>query len=77
MITFHMLLPKQHFSLPDFRQQVKVYEDFVTLVLEEGRSMVQSLQESFKSRAYQPGPMSKYGIAVHHVINYYLERILG
>ena len=77
MITFHMLLPKQHFSLPDFRQRVKVYEDFVTLVLEEDREMVQSLQKSFKSRAYQPGPMSKYEIAVHHVINYYLERIFG
>ena len=66
----------RYFDLPDFAQRVKVYEDFLHLALEEDRSMVQSLQRGFRSRAYQPGPMSKYEIAVHHVINYYVERVV-
>lgn len=56
------------------RARAKVYEDFFQLVVTEDRSMIQSLQRGFHSRAYQPGPMSKYEVAVHHVINYCLER---
>lgn len=76
LAVVHMLFPKQYFDLPDFAQRVKVYEDFLHLALEEDRSMVQSLQRGFRSRAYQPGPMSKYEVAVHQVINYYLERVV-
>ena len=73
----YMHFPKQNFELPDFNDRVKVYEDFLHLALEEDMSMVQSLQRGFRSRAYQPGPMSKYEIGVHHVMNYYLDKVYG
>ena len=77
MAVVHMLFPKQRFYLPDFKERIKVYEDFMHVALEEDMSMVQSLQRGFRSRAYQPGPMSKYEIGVHRVMNYYLDRVYG
>lgn len=77
MALVHMLFPKQRFYLPDFKERIKVYEDFLHVALEEDMSMVQSLQRGFRSRAYQPGPMSKYEIGVHHVMNYYLDKVYG
>jgi Rieske 2Fe-2S family protein len=75
LAMFYMLFPKQHLELPDFKERAKVYEDTLHLVVTEDRSMIQSLQRGFRSRAYQPGPMSKYEVAVHHVMNYCIAQI--
>ncbi len=72
--VIYMIFPKQHLELPDFRERVKVYEDVFHVVVTEDRSMIQSLQQGFYSRGYEPGPMSKYEAAVHHVMNYVIEK---
>jgi Rieske 2Fe-2S family protein len=72
---FYLLFPKHCFQMPDFHERVKAYEECFSLVFEEDRGMISALQRGFRSKGYEPGPMSKYEIAVHHVINYYLDRI--
>jgi len=71
----YFLFPKEKFDDPGFADKVKVYADYLTTVLEEDRTMVQSLQRAMSSRAFEPGQMSTKEEAIHHVLGYYLERV--
>ncbi|MDO8477396.1 MAG: aromatic ring-hydroxylating dioxygenase subunit alpha [Candidatus Rokubacteria bacterium] len=74
-IVYHSLFPKEHFELRDFNVKVRVYHDYIASVLDEDRSMVQSLQNAMSTRAFQPGPMAGLEKAVHHALTNYLDRI--
>ncbi len=71
----YLLFPAEHFAQQDFQEKVQVYEEFLHTILGEDVSMVQSLQRSFKSQAYRPGPFSRYEAAVHNMITYNMKRI--
>ncbi len=74
LLCYH-LFPAEFFSDPDFESKAKVYCDYQIAVLEEDRLMIDSLQRAMGSRHYNPGPMVGMEVAIHHVLNDYLERI--
>ena len=39
--------------------------------------MLESLQNGVGSRAFRPGPTARLERAIHHLINYYLDKLLG
>lgn len=76
-IVFYDLLPACHFDLPDFRDRARQYKDYWSVVLEEDRSMIESLQNVMASERFRPGPMSSLEHGVHRLINSYLDRVFG
>jgi choline monooxygenase len=69
----YQLFPKQHLELPDFKERVRSYDDFLKEFLGEDITMITALQQGVSSRYYAPGPMSSYEVAIHSLANYYLE----
>lgn len=66
----YLLFPEHLLDLPEFSDKLKVYEDFYRELLAEDVSMIVSMQKGFRSRAYRPGPFSRYEAAVYNVIDY-------
>ena len=75
-IIYH-LFPEACFARPDFAETLKVYRDYQLQVLEEDRSMIESMQLAMASPAYRPGRMSTLEKPLHHYLNGYLERVFG
>jgi choline monooxygenase len=75
--TSYLIFPKQFFEVDDFEAKAKVYTNFLRIILEEDLGMIRSLHKGVKSRAFRPGPLSKYEAAIHNIVNYLLERIAG
>lgn len=71
----YLIFPKEFFALGDFAERARVYTDFLRVILEEDLGMIRSLHQGVKSRAFRPGPLSKYEAAIHNIVNYYLDRI--
>ena len=75
-IIYH-LFPEAFFDRPGFREAREVYRDYQLQVLEEDRSMIESMQRAMASPAYRPGRMSTLEKPLHHYLNGYLDRVLG
>ena len=75
-IIYH-LFPEEFFARPDFTETLKVYRDYQLQVLEEDRSMIESMQLAMASPAYRPGRMSTLEKPLHHYLNGYIERVFG
>jgi len=75
-IIYH-LFPESFFARPGFRETLKVYHDYQLTILEEDRSMIESMQLAMASPAYRPGRMSTLEKPLHHYINGYIERVFG
>jgi Rieske 2Fe-2S family protein len=76
-IVIYTQFPKENFAKPAFRQKNEVYKDFIRLVAEEDKAMLRSLQNGVGSRAFRPGPTVGLEKAIHHLLNYYIDRIFG
>ena len=76
-ITIYTQLPNEFFDTPGFKEKNQVYVDFIRLVAEEDRGMMESLQNAANSRAFSPGPTVKLERAIHHLLNYWLESLYG
>jgi phenylpropionate dioxygenase-like ring-hydroxylating dioxygenase large terminal subunit len=76
-IVFYTTFPKEWHERPDFREKLKVYQDFEKLVASEDNAMVASLQRGLKTAAFRPGLMSSYEVMLHHWIVGYLDRMTG
>ncbi|MGD9762713.1 MAG: aromatic ring-hydroxylating dioxygenase subunit alpha [Candidatus Binatia bacterium] len=78
-ITIWTQFPKQYLDMPPaaFEARNNVYRDFIRLVAGEDGAMLRSLQNGVKSRSYEPGPMVELESALHHFLNYYLDRMFG
>lgn len=73
-IIYH-LFPEEFFERPGFAETLKIYHDYQIEVLEEDRSMIESMQVAMSSPAYRPGRMSVLEKPLHHYINGYLDRV--
>ena len=69
--------PVTHFDEPAFRERSKIYADFIRLVAAEDADMMRSLQNGVGSRNFDPGPTVHLEKAIHHNLNYYLDRMYG
>jgi len=76
-VTVYTQLPKEYFEAPAFNEKNKIYADFIRMVLTEDNEMLESLQNGVKSRGFVPGPTVKLERAIHHCLNYYLDRLFG
>ena len=75
-VIYH-LFPEAFFDRPGFAETLAVYRDYQIQVLEEDRSMIESMQLAMASPAYRPGRMSTLEKPLHHYLNGYLDRVLG
>jgi Rieske 2Fe-2S family protein len=75
-VIYH-LFPEAFFDRPGFAETLAVYRDYQLQVLEEDRSMIESMQVAMASPAYRPGRMSTLEKPLHHYLNGYLDRVLG
>ena len=57
-LTIYHLFPEEFFSRPDFEEILKVYKDYQLTVLNEDRTMIESMQKAMANPDYEPGRMS-------------------
>ena len=69
--------PRSSSTGPAFHETLKIYRDYQLQVLEEDRSMLESMQVAMASPAYRPGRMSTLEKPLHHYLNGYVDRVLG
>ena len=74
-VIYH-LFPPDWCEAPDFVEKCKVYRDYQIQVLEEDRSMLESMQAAMGAKAYLPGSMSHLEGPIHNTINYHVRRAL-
>lgn len=76
-VTIYTQLPTEFFDRPGFAEKNRIYADFIRLVATEDEAMLESLQTGVSSRGYAPGPTVSLERAIHHLLNYYLDALLG
>jgi len=72
----YQLFPEAFFERPGFRETLRIYHEYQLQILEEDRSMIESMQRAMASSAYRPGRMSTQEKPLHHYLNGYLDRVL-
>ncbi|HKU95798.1 MAG TPA: aromatic ring-hydroxylating dioxygenase subunit alpha [Vineibacter sp.] len=76
-LIIYQLFPESFFERADFQHKLKIYRDYQVQVLEEDRTMIESMQKAMSSPAYVPGRMSVLEKPLHNFLNGYIERIFG
>ncbi len=76
-VEIYTQLPAEFFDHPAFAERNRIYADFIKLVALEDQAMLESLQNGVGSRGYEPGPTVKLERAIHHLLNYYLDILVG
>jgi Rieske 2Fe-2S family protein len=74
-IIIYQLFPDEVFERPDIEDTLKTYREYQLLVLEEDRSMIESLQRAMNTRGYRPGPMSVREKPLHHFLTSHALRL--
>ncbi len=76
-VTIWTQIPEEHFAAPAFEQKTEIIKNFIRLVAAEDGAMLRSLQNGVRSRAFTPGPTVGLEKGIHHLLNHYLDRMLG
>ncbi|MPZ36286.1 MAG: Rieske 2Fe-2S domain-containing protein [Rhodospirillales bacterium] len=74
-VLIYHLFPEEFFQRPGFDETLKVYREYQIAVLEEDRTMIESMQRAMALPVYEPGPMSVLEKALHHYVNSRIARI--
>ena len=74
LVIYH-LFPESFFDRPDMEEKLEVYRDYQVTVLEEDRTMIESMQKAMSSPHYRPGRMSIMEKPLHNFLKGYLERM--
>ena len=75
-VTIYTQLPAEYFDSPGFAEKNKIIADFIRYVATEDEEMLESLQTGVRSNGFTPGPTVKLERAIHHLLNYYLDRLI-
>jgi Rieske 2Fe-2S family protein len=75
VIIYHCFA-EEVFERPDREEIFESYRSYMLRVLDEDRSMIESLQRAMSCRGFKPGRMSVMERPIHHVLNSYIERLL-
>jgi Rieske 2Fe-2S family protein len=73
-IIYH-LFPEEVLARQGVQDTLKIYRDYQLQVLEEDRSMLESMQTAMASPAYRPGRMSTLEKPLHHYLNAYVDQL--
>ena len=76
-VVIYHLFPEEFFDRADFEETLKIYRDYQILVIEEDRSMMESLQRAMASRGYVPGRMSTLETPIHNYLKGHMDRIFA
>jgi len=76
-VSVYTQFPIEFFDLPAFEEKSQIHKDFIRLVLAEDAAMMRSLQNGVHSRNFTPGPTVHLEKAIHHILQYWLDRIYG
>ena len=76
-LLIYILFPTHCFDEPGFSEKARIYHDFWSQVVEEDRTMIQSLQRAMRAKRFRPGRMSKLEAGIHHILTDYLDRMFG
>lgn len=76
-VTILTQYPPEWFEQPAFESKNAVVKDFIRLVAGEDKGMMLSLQNGVGSRNFRPGPTMGLEKAIHHLLNTYLDRMVG
>ncbi len=76
-LLYYNLIPREFLDRPGIDAARKTYREYYMRAIVEDEAMIESLQRGISTRAYQPGRMAKMEVAIHHAINYYVERMAG
>jgi Rieske 2Fe-2S family protein len=76
-ITIYHLFPEEVFSRPDIDEILQVYKEYQLTVLDEDRTMIESMQKAMRNPHYEPGRMSTLEKPLHHYLNGYIGRMFG
>ena len=73
----YTLFPPEFFDDPAFDEKVGYYRTQMINTLQEDNNIIRSLQKAMSTERFQPGYMASLEKGVHHVINYYVDRMFG
>ena len=73
----YTLFPPAFLDDPAFDKKVDAYRTQLLHTLEEDNQIIRSLQKAMATERFRPGHMASLEKGVHHVINYYVERMFG
>ena len=74
-LLYYNLFPKEFLDRPNLEAARETYRNYYTQAIVEDEAMIESLQRGMSTTAYEPGRMSALEVAIHHAINYYVERM--
>jgi len=77
LVTIYIQIPPECFDDPLFEQKSQILGDFMKLVSGEDAALLRSLQNAARSKAYEPGRLANQERGIHHMLNYWLDRIVG
>jgi phenylpropionate dioxygenase-like ring-hydroxylating dioxygenase large terminal subunit len=77
-LYMYTLFAEAAFDQPDFDKHYDEYKEFLLrAITDEDGPMVVKLQEAVGSPFYTPGPMAPLEGAVHHLMNHYVDVMIG
>lgn len=74
-VVGYFILPEESFRAQDFASQVKKFDAFSETFLAEDKVALESLQVMANSDSFKGGPLSRYEIGIHHLLNHYVDVI--
>lgn len=78
LIHQYLTVPTHYFdAADDVVERAEPIHRQLEIVLEEDRTMIESLQRSMHTRGFRPGRMSTSEFLVHNYVGAYLERMFG
>lgn len=78
LIHQYLTVPAHYFdAADDVVERAEPIHRQLEIVLEEDRTMIESLQRSMHTRGFRPGRMSTSEFLVHNYVGAYLERMFG
>ena len=71
----YCMAPDLYFEADDIVERIQPLENMMSVIIEEDRPMIESLQRNMSKSAFWPGRMSSGEMLVHHYISCYLDRM--
>jgi len=74
-LIIYSIYAEEQIACRNFKENAKVYDDFLAQIVDEDMSMVIALQKNVGSRRFEPGPMVGLESGVHSTVNTLIDRL--
>lgn len=75
-VIIYQCFGEKVFERPDQEELLGVYKTHMLRVVDEDKSMIESLQKAMTARGFKPGRMSITERPIHHTLQTYIDRVL-